>query len=286
MRPALTDDDSLDRCSTLRAGLPGALVCTEIVLKITAAVDPIDAGPISADAFLQGGTDAMPQRLGLLRGNRLRGGEGVQAGAVQAFIHIDVAQPSQKGLIEQQGFQLPAVCLQTPVQVSWGESFVKRLRAKTANHAGLILHQPGAPELAWIVESQAAAVIQRYDQPVVEGILAIIWLDSQITAHAQVNEQIIRSKVQDQKLPAPPGTADGLPGDALLEFIGGRCLEGARPQKTNRSNLPSRQGGTQAAGNGFNFGQLWHIPFTGSLKFLHIPNAAHSSIQNQHIGRF
>ena len=91
MRPALANDYALDKCSALRTGLPGTMVCTEIVLKITAAVNPIDAGPISADAFLQGGTNAKPQRLGLLRGNRLRRGEGVQAGAVQAFIHIDVA---------------------------------------------------------------------------------------------------------------------------------------------------------------------------------------------------
>ena len=41
------------RSAADRAGLAGALVDAEMVLKIAAAVDPIDAGTIAADALLQ-----------------------------------------------------------------------------------------------------------------------------------------------------------------------------------------------------------------------------------------
>lgn len=60
MGSTLAYEYPLDKCPALRAGLPGALVNTEIVLKIAAAVDPIDAGPIAADAFIQGFADPLP----------------------------------------------------------------------------------------------------------------------------------------------------------------------------------------------------------------------------------
>jgi len=53
------------RSAADRAGLAGALVDAEMVLKIAAAVDPIDAGPVAADAVGQHVADGLPQRSGL-----------------------------------------------------------------------------------------------------------------------------------------------------------------------------------------------------------------------------
>jgi hypothetical protein len=51
--PALADCDAFDLCSTHRASLPIPSVDTKMVLKIPAAVDPINAGTVAANSFLQ-----------------------------------------------------------------------------------------------------------------------------------------------------------------------------------------------------------------------------------------
>ena len=60
MRAALPDDDLFDRGTTNRAGLTAAAVCPEMVLKIAAAVDPVDAGAVAANAFLQYAANSQP----------------------------------------------------------------------------------------------------------------------------------------------------------------------------------------------------------------------------------
>jgi len=62
---ALADDKPLDGCAALRARLASTLVDAEIILKITAAVNPVDAGALAVNALLQDLADATPQALGL-----------------------------------------------------------------------------------------------------------------------------------------------------------------------------------------------------------------------------
>ena len=57
MATALTDDASFDLCAADRAGFSGALIDPEMVLKIPAAVHPVDAGAVARDPFGQRLTD-------------------------------------------------------------------------------------------------------------------------------------------------------------------------------------------------------------------------------------
>ena len=52
MCPALADNHALDFRSTNGTGLALTAIDPEMVLEITAAVHPVDAGTISADTFL------------------------------------------------------------------------------------------------------------------------------------------------------------------------------------------------------------------------------------------
>ena len=60
MRPALAYDNALDLCSTDKTSLSIPSIDPEMVLKIPAAIDPVYAGPIALDAFLQYITDRLP----------------------------------------------------------------------------------------------------------------------------------------------------------------------------------------------------------------------------------
>ena len=67
MGASLSDYNPLDKCSTIRAWLTGTLINLEMILKITAAIDPIYAGAVGTDAVLQGLAYGAPQVLGLKR---------------------------------------------------------------------------------------------------------------------------------------------------------------------------------------------------------------------------
>jgi len=58
MGSALPDNDALNRRAANLAGLPGALVNLEMVLKVSTAVNPIDACTMMLDALLQNLADA------------------------------------------------------------------------------------------------------------------------------------------------------------------------------------------------------------------------------------
>ena len=62
---ALADDETLDGCAALRTRLASPLVDAEIILKVTTAVNPVDACALAVNAFFQDLADATPQALGL-----------------------------------------------------------------------------------------------------------------------------------------------------------------------------------------------------------------------------
>ncbi len=72
MGAALADDEAPDGCPTDRARLSLPIIHPEIILEISAAIDPIKAGPVAEDAFLQGGLDGGMELLGLPGTDRIR----------------------------------------------------------------------------------------------------------------------------------------------------------------------------------------------------------------------
>ena len=71
MCPALADDNALDFRSADGAGLALTAIHAEMVLEITAAVDPVNAGTVSANSFLQHLPDGHPEDLGFFFGDRI-----------------------------------------------------------------------------------------------------------------------------------------------------------------------------------------------------------------------
>ena len=59
MCAALADDDLLDGCAANRTRLAVAAIDAEMVLKIAAAINPVDAGAVAADALLKNGLDGL-----------------------------------------------------------------------------------------------------------------------------------------------------------------------------------------------------------------------------------
>ena len=127
MGAALTYLDSSYRCAATWAGFISSAINAEMILKTAAAVDPIDAGAVAANSIFQNMADALPKPLGLFETERVRPDEGMQFGPVQGLIGVDVADPGNELLIQQEGLKLPSPTLEHFVEYLRGEIRTQRL---------------------------------------------------------------------------------------------------------------------------------------------------------------
>jgi hypothetical protein len=101
MRPTLTHNDALDFRPANRAGLTLPAVDPKMILKVAAAVNPVNAGAVSTDAFLKHLADGHPKARSFFLAHPVRACQRVETGQVQRFIGINVTQTGQEGLVEQ-----------------------------------------------------------------------------------------------------------------------------------------------------------------------------------------
>ena len=94
----------------------------------------------SAQRAVQGG------RLGLIQ--TVCRTQGMQAGAMQGLVRIDIAHAGEEALIEQQRFQRAAAFCEAFAQTSGRELAGQGLRPQRAGHRVHICRQPDATELA------------------------------------------------------------------------------------------------------------------------------------------
>ena len=190
MCPALTDHDALDFRTADRAGLPLAAIHPEMILKVAAPVYPVNACPVAANAFLQCLPDRHPKDLGFFHRYGIRDSQGMKPGLVQGFVGIDVAQPRQEGLVEQERFDLPALGVQRCMQPGWSECLREGLGADALEYFGGVFHQPDPAELARIGKGQRDIPGQPQNQPVMLGRLVSADDHQQIAAHPKVDDEM------------------------------------------------------------------------------------------------
>ena len=100
MGSSLTNSGLVDRLAATRAWIVGLLIDLEMVLKISAPVDPIDTGSVRLNPLREGDPDGFEQPGCVLQVERFTGLEGVDAGSEKRFIRVDISHSSQKTLIQ------------------------------------------------------------------------------------------------------------------------------------------------------------------------------------------
>ena len=73
---------------------------------------------------------------------------------VQGFIRVDVAQPGEEGLIEEQWFELTLFIMKCSVQPLWCKFLAEGFRTQPAKYFLNVGCQPHAPKFTGIVECQ------------------------------------------------------------------------------------------------------------------------------------
>jgi hypothetical protein len=101
MRAALADDCALDFRAADGAWFPGTPVHPKMILKIAAAVDPVDAGAIATDTFFERLAYCRPETLCLFFRDLIRLCEWMKFREMEGLVRVNVAEAGDEFLIEQ-----------------------------------------------------------------------------------------------------------------------------------------------------------------------------------------
>jgi len=134
MCAALTDNKPYDFCVAYRARFSCAIIHAEMILEFAAAIDPVNGCAVAADAFLQYGTDRFMQRLSLFRRYRIGCGDWMQFRDVQCLVGVDIAQPGEKRLVEEQWLKLAVLFMQCGVKPLWRKALAQRFGSEFAEY--------------------------------------------------------------------------------------------------------------------------------------------------------
>ena len=104
------------------------------------------------------------RRVACCLGEVVGRGKRVQFCQIQRFIDINIPQPGEEGLVEQQGLELASGGMQMSEQIFSSETFIERLRTQVSHHPVDLIHQPDTTKLTGIVENQLDIALQLEDQ--------------------------------------------------------------------------------------------------------------------------
>jgi len=264
MRTALTDHQAFDGIRATGAGLAGAAKYIDKGKVTTgSALEGIKIGL----AVAQGGTrvfqtlsqhlaDGSVQLRGLFGIEFIRIGQRMQAGFPQGFVHVYIAQPGNKGLVQQERLELTFADRQKGSQLFGRETSRQGLRPQVPGDGLVGGCQVGAPEFAGIVKSQLAAVIQPNDQVVVPGPMGAGPGQHKPAGHAQVKQEIQLGLQMENDIFSTAGNRGDCPFTKLPYKIGGILAgNGFGPEHPGVGDAgPRYTGGDKIVNNGLNFG--------------------------------
>jgi hypothetical protein len=180
----------------------------------------------------------------------------VDARGMESFVAVDVPQPGDNPLIQQQGFDLPA-----PVEHpgEFREGGIERLDAHLPDRLGFVGRpfdkRPHPSETPWIAKAKfQASVIQANAQVGVRGHGLPGRMERQPSGHAQAKDQpALRGQIDHHPL-GPPADADhpavGQPLGQGLPI----AVQDITAKNVHAGNRPAAQPVLQAAGDGFGLG--------------------------------
>ena len=226
MGPALANSRFLNWFSAADAGLACALIYLKMVLEISTAINPIDAGTVLADALQQNFPDGGQERAGFLFRQRAALAQRVEARVEQGFVRIDIAQTREEALVQEQRLELPGVCLEHFMEDPWRKLGIQWFRSKAAKHAERVRGKPGSPEFAGVIKRENPAGHEAQKDAVVrfglKGLFRRGKAHGQVAAHPQVKYQVGVFQSDEQEFSSPPNVLDGSPDDLLCKLSWGR----------------------------------------------------------------
>jgi hypothetical protein len=260
-------DCAADGCAAAETLFAVALINAVAQLEASALAFGVhvigNGGASQADGFEKHPADGSMEFAklgGLERGSQTRG---MNAGAPQAFVRVDVSHASQDALVEQERFYAGAASSQLRAEFPFGS--LERIEAECAEDglvsaAGQYAH---AAEAANVGVAQLAAIVQSEEDVGVRRDRGFSRTGDKLARHSEVDQErgaaIIgagRFKIEHEKFSVSADCGDTAAREGLLQ--GGRIVDKIRLAEANAENSSAGQDGSQAARNGFDLGKFGH----------------------------
>ncbi len=222
----------------------------------------VDRRALGLDPGAQRRDHGVAQRLALARGEALGGAQRMDAGSKQRLVGVDVADPGDLALIEQQGLDRRAAAAGQPVQVPAGEVRVERLNAEPGSQEVV---QRGTPksELAGAEATRVdegdpmCAAVELEDDSRVRRRAARV--QQQRPGHAQMDEQEhLVLELPHEVLAAPAEPLHVPAGDRVDDALGRQREAPARVSHLQGAQPAPLDVRREVAPDGLDLGQLGH----------------------------
>lgn len=186
---------SLDECDLLNwgtaalTGLSLAMIDPEFVLKMTAFIGPVKTGTVVFDREFQRTADRLPQPSAFFLCQVVPSPGRQNARVKKGLIRIDIPDPSDKTLIQQDRLDSPMLSAEMFNEPLCGKLITERLHPQSAQDILRLFSDPDPPEFPHIIKNQPGPIRKMKDHPVMgKEFFRIIRLTAQISAHPQVDE--------------------------------------------------------------------------------------------------
>lgn len=270
---ALADENPLDPGLAAATRLVDLAVDPEVILIPALRVNPVNGRAAVFEAISEGGSNGPAQRGNLCVLQGVGPAQGMNPGPPQGFVGVDIADPGDKRLVEQEGLEAAGFLGQQASQDLQREALFQRLGAEMTGDGVEVVNQVHPAEFTRVVEAQLIAVVQAEGEMDVFFARKVSVEDVQTAAHFQMDEQVTcrgrGMQAEDQILAAAPDRVDAMAGQGVDQRVR-RRPGGARPVQPHgrdRAAERSRVGWkarldrlalAQFAGNGFDFWQFRH----------------------------
>jgi hypothetical protein len=163
VRATSPNHGALNGCTAPRAGEAGLSIDLKAFLlspcfSLWAYKNAIKRGTVEVDGLLQYGLDGCVQTNDITLGQRVGGALGMEPSPKEGLVGIDVAQPGDKALIEEQWLEHATAVPDQGEKRFRGQFGGKGLRPQVAKHFFRIADQPDAAKLAHVVKVEASVV--------------------------------------------------------------------------------------------------------------------------------
>ena len=177
MCPALRYDQTRQRATTARTVTTCATIDgQQILIRANgtiglAILDVTKAGATPLDGLAQDRDNARVQLIDLISRQRTGGSQRMDPRAPQRFVGVDIAQPGDESLVEQQRLDTPSSSTEHLRQSFRSESSGQRLWTQVPHYLLWIVHQIHPSELARVGKYQPAPVVKLKANPDVRIIM-------------------------------------------------------------------------------------------------------------------
>ena len=132
VRTALADAQRFDWRSALPARFARPAIHIQMPLHAAAEIHPVDRGSVLANRLAQHYANRPPQRTNLLLRKFITPRQRMQSGPKQRFVGVNIADPGDNRLVQQQRLEQPPASTQHAAETCHGEPFAERLDAQLA----------------------------------------------------------------------------------------------------------------------------------------------------------